>query len=31
MLRMVTMKDLISLVAMCKAELDSLGIKYGNK
>lgn len=23
------MKDLISLVAICKADLDSLGIKYG--
>lgn len=23
------MKDLMSLVAICKADLDSLGIKYG--
>lgn len=24
------MKDLMSLVAICKADLDNLGIKYGN-
>ena len=23
------MKDLISFIAICKADLDSLGIKYG--
>ena len=24
------MKDLMSLVAICKADLDGIGIKYGN-